>query len=223
MAEPPPKRQKLTDLTSKPSIIGFSFDIGDSVTLVVGPEKREMLVQANVLERGSGFFKAALKKEWLEGQTHRITLPDDTHQAMTDYLNFAYCSRLPSSHFLTRAACIASPLAYASLATLYVMGERLIDSRLKNGVILEWLRLLYLCGIPAGVPGMDAINIIYEGTTPGDSARRFLADMYANYSLSSWLDDDDCNSEFVLDLAKEAINRRTPHNMRTLVDIDYMV
>lgn len=66
----------------------INFDKGDSVTLIVGPEKHELLVHANYIVRSSKFFKTALKKEWREGQTRTISLPNDEYEPVTDYMRF---------------------------------------------------------------------------------------------------------------------------------------
>lgn len=62
------------------SSLGFaapsSFDKTDLVTLLVGPNEHEIAVYGIFLTRSSEFFKAALKKEWVEGQTRVIKLPE---------------------------------------------------------------------------------------------------------------------------------------------------
>jgi hypothetical protein len=45
------------------------------VTLLVGPEEEKMVVHESYLSQDSAFFKAALKKQWTEGQARVIKLP----------------------------------------------------------------------------------------------------------------------------------------------------
>jgi hypothetical protein len=55
------------------------FDKDKAVTLVVGeePGKYELLVHAGRIFANSEFFKTALKREWLEGQTRTINITAD--------------------------------------------------------------------------------------------------------------------------------------------------
>jgi hypothetical protein len=47
----------------------YDFNLNDTVILLVGPEEQKMLVHAHQITVHSEFFAAALKKEWVEGQT----------------------------------------------------------------------------------------------------------------------------------------------------------
>jgi hypothetical protein len=95
MTEPNAKRRK----TKAPSLQSASatahFDKEDAITLLVGPEKRELLAHADYIAFSSDFFKAALKKEWLEGQTRTVPLPVESYEDMTTYLKYIYSAQLP--------------------------------------------------------------------------------------------------------------------------------
>ena len=75
----------------------FDFSSQDAVTLVVGAEQKELLVHGTYLTRESEFFKAALKKEWVEGQTRHITLPEEDPKIMCHYLTYVYHQKLSKS------------------------------------------------------------------------------------------------------------------------------
>jgi hypothetical protein len=49
-----------------------SFHPSTMVTLLVGPDEQEMTVHGDRLACNSAYFKAALRDEWLEGQTRVI-------------------------------------------------------------------------------------------------------------------------------------------------------
>jgi hypothetical protein len=73
----------------------FSFRKDDLVTILVGPGEEEFAVHEHVVTRSSEFFKAAMKKEWTEGQARIIKLPEETHvQNFIHYLNFTYREQL---------------------------------------------------------------------------------------------------------------------------------
>lgn len=60
----------------------YDFNPDDTVILLVGPEEQKMLVQIPQITAHSEFFSAALKKEWVEGQTRQIMLPEEEPEIM---------------------------------------------------------------------------------------------------------------------------------------------
>jgi hypothetical protein len=52
------------------------------------------------------------------------------------------------------------------------------------------------------------INTIYSGTVTSSPARRLIVDLYAEHSAASWFNEDEYNSEFLLDLKKELLTRK---------------
>lgn len=45
----------------------------------------------------SEFFKAAMKKEWAEGQTRTVSFPDDDPDDFAHYLDWMYFGNFPTS------------------------------------------------------------------------------------------------------------------------------
>jgi hypothetical protein len=70
------------------------------VTLLVGPEEEKMVVHETQLSRDSAFFKAALKKQWTEGRTRIIKLPEESLEPMQHYIQYVYSGSVPT-HSLT--------------------------------------------------------------------------------------------------------------------------
>jgi hypothetical protein len=189
------------------------FDKGDSVTLIVGPEKRELLVHANYIARNSAFFKTALKKEWREGQTRTINLPTYDYETMTSYLKFVYGIQLSveveSDQLRTCREPTADQLknlqaAYLSFAKLYVLGCRLMDNTFKDAAITRIFKLFQTYNTWSTAdslfsPGPVSVNTIYDETLESDPARRLMVDMYMLHpqDLSSEYD-----AGFLLDLAQ---------------------
>jgi hypothetical protein len=183
----------------------MQFDKGEAVTLIVGEEKHEMLVHANHISKNSEFFRAALKKEWLEGQTRTINLPEDNPKTVTHYLNFTYCGRMPaepSDEDEDSSADWPSPTllrTHKYLADLYTLGVRLLDDAVRNAVIKQVLQIQKILGQE---PGQDSIDIIYQGTSEGDPARRLMVDIYLSWANSDCLDKE-ADPAFLFDVAKE--------------------
>jgi hypothetical protein len=195
----------MTPSSSQSAPAASNFDKGDSVTLIIGPEKQELLVHANYIERTSEFFRTALKKEWLKGQTRTISLPIDKYETMTTYLRFVCGAQIPIEFDFhqPRGTPIADRLhaceaAYVSYAKLYVVGSRLMDKTFKNAVVTKMFDLFDDCYGELSL-GPDPVNMIYNGTRRADPARLLVVDMQMEHSgfLSSEFD-----SRFLLDLAQ---------------------
>jgi hypothetical protein len=176
----------------------FMFDQTDVVTLHVGPTDHVMIAHASYITHNSDFFKAALKKEWLEGQTRVIKLPDDRPDVVSHYLYYTYSKALPS-------APDSDPIDdgnfernrfFKLLAEIYVLGERLQDQSIRTAVIestvASWDYRLLITG-PA--------DIIYRGTTAGSPARRLMVDLFLAYGDECELDDR-CEPDFLCDVAR---------------------
>jgi hypothetical protein len=71
----------------------YSHD--DLVTLLVGPDEQKMVAFGHQLSKNSEFFKSALKKQWVEGQTRVIRLPDEDARIVEEYLDFVSGGVLP--------------------------------------------------------------------------------------------------------------------------------
>ena len=175
-----PKKRKMAH-SPQTVALPTHFDKGDSVTLIVGPEKHELLVHANYIVRSSKFFKTALKKEWREGQTRKISLPTDDYETVTDYMRFIYSDKFPGPQTENLTQASTSHFAaqrFIPLAKLYVLGHRMMDDAVKKAVIRELHRISTQCHCGTCFPGCETVNIIYDGTMEGDPVRSLLIDIY---------------------------------------------
>jgi hypothetical protein len=183
----------------------MNFDKSEAVTLIVGSDKDELLVHADQISKNSAFFKAALKKEWLEGQTRTINLPVEEEWNVTHYLRFAYIGELPTASIeKTMLAGSHHNLEYHKLAQLYTLGKRLMDDVVQDAVIFEFIRLHGI--LDGAVPSHETINIIYQGTVDGDLARILLVDMYVKWATSDCLAYE-TDPSFLWDLAHSHLTK----------------
>lgn len=60
----------------------------------VGPQNHSFSVHHALLSKTSEFFKAALKKEWTEGQKRVIDLPEDDSDTVYTYIQWLYCGKI---------------------------------------------------------------------------------------------------------------------------------
>jgi hypothetical protein len=184
--------------------IKCSFDQDDAVTLHVGHDEHAILTHGNFISRRSDFFKAALKKEWTEGQTRIIKLPDEEPQVVTHYLSYTYSKCLPTDIFTTDFLGTfpdESDEYYQLLAELYVLGERLLDETIRGALIKEILRLAKLKDKESKhyYAKGEAVNIIYRGTTAGSPARHLMVNFHVVNGTTKWFDSS-CEAGFVLDV-----------------------
>lgn len=209
----------------------FSLREDDLVTLLVGSDEHKFVVHESCLTRSSEFFKAAMKKEWVEGQTRTIKLPEEDHpEAFAHYLNFAYHKKLPTESIEIRSNEGFSGGTYSELGRIYVIGERMLDKAVQNAIAREFIRLANLrsSNNKGEIPGPSCIDIIYKGTTSGSPMRHMMADFYVTQGLSTWPYHVH-HHEFLGDLAQQLqtkiIGQTTVRDfrLRNLIAGDYFV
>jgi hypothetical protein len=179
-----------------------TYDKDDTITLIVGPEKHEMTAYGGYLSK-SQFFQAALKKEWTEGQTRTIKLLEEKPAVVAQYLDFVLNEGLPTRFTKND---YREGAVYDLLGELYGLGERILDSPLRNAIIHEIVRFTTVGGYPRCYPQDDAINTIYECTTNGSPARRLLVFWFITNGKENWVTDD-LHPEFLRDVAKASISQ----------------
>lgn len=188
----------------------LDFNADNTVTLLAGPDKVKSTVHGPYLARASKFFDTALEKEWLEGRTQVIELPEETLASVAYYLQYIYAQQLPTAGYTppTFSNEHKSP-AFVLLAELYVLGERRLDSTFRNAILQEMIRLEVLDAGTHAHPGTDAINIIYQGTLSLSPARRLMVDMSANSSAIKFVTRDS-DPAFLYELAQALLARSSP-------------
>jgi hypothetical protein len=170
-----------------------------------------MLVHGTYLVHDSEFFSAALKKEWLEGKSRIIQLPEECTDTVAHYVTFTYLEKLPTSDMNPLAwqkYAELEPVHQASfdncfnlLVRLYVCGEKFLNRAIQRAVIKELFRhMAHDKNESWGLESAD-INIMYCGTPEGSPGRRFLVDWHIRKGSEKWLDSD-LDPAFVLDIAK---------------------
>jgi hypothetical protein len=178
-----------------------NYDKADMVTLLVGPEEHQLLAHKSYLSQHSDFFKAALKREWIEGQTRTVKLPDEQPDIVAQYLDYCYSKGLPTTS--KSSLDPAQGLVYEVLTELFALGERLLDSNIRNAIINEIIRFTN-SGTLGGLyyPGARAVNNIYNCTTSASPARRLMVELYVTAGKKDWFTDE-LHPAFLMDLGKE--------------------
>lgn len=190
----------------------FSLQEDDVVTLLVGPDEQKFVVHESCIARNSDFFKAALKKEWAEGQTRIVKLPEETcSETFAHYLNFAYHEKLPTQGITAVAGKENLEVPYDALGKIYVIGERMLDRSIRNAIVREFVRLLTIRspdGTTMWIPGQTCINPIYDGTSIGYPMRRMMLDIVIAYGHAGGLFKG-LHPEFLEELAPKMLEKIT--------------
>jgi hypothetical protein len=195
-------------LQSSESPSRTKYTRADLVTLLVGPEEQELLAFGHQLSENSDFFKSALKKEWADGQTRTIRLPEDETQTVEQYLDFVRSQVLPTKT-IELANHLRDTDSYVTIFRLYTFGERVLNTSIRNAVIEETLRLRdildgdSMCWLPSD----DSVEVIYEGTPEGSAVRRLLVDIQVAHGYRQALDSGDLNLAYLSDLARSYSER----------------
>ena len=209
----------------------FSFAQEDTVVLVVGPEKKSLVAHESHLNLNTDFFKTALKKEWVEGQTRVINLPGDDTETVTSYLTFTYGSGLPTATLKAVPAGGPGPKSWISLVKLYILGERLLDTSLRNAVIKEIARMSSLAD-GKGVTyfmGRSISSMCYDGTPTGSPLRRMVVDKHISAGRQDWISHEQDHPVFLAELSQALLAKvaaRQPYAefvCRQLKAEDYLI
>jgi hypothetical protein len=143
------------------------FHPDNLVTLLIGQEEEKMVVCEAYLFRDSAFFRTALKKQWSEGQSRVIKLPEETTVHMEHYVEYVFSGKLPTHDVAAKITFSHEPYRRAELlASLYVLGERMMNPKYQNDVIKELFRLRHFETITGprmftSFTGASPVNIIY--------------------------------------------------------------
>lgn len=174
---------------------------GDIVAIHVGNTPETLLhVHSTALSKSSEFFKNALKPEWRTDHTKPIDMSDVDPAIFEGYCGWLYTGKIMHRE---------NDQAHTYLASLYVLGERLIDVTLQNSVVAAMIRRGETLEVyPANPP----VRIIYAGTPTGSPARRLLVDFWVFNVSPAWKGLDDLTkhtcSDFVNDLLPKLVEQR---------------
>lgn len=206
-----------------PTMSSTRYTSDDQITLLVGEREEKLIVSGHILSVHSDFFNAALKKEWKEGQSRLIKLPEVEYKTVLRYVDFIYGQGLHTKSIdsFDSERFKINPPCFGELADLYLFGERTLDAHVRNAIIRELIRLIslnYHEGRFYG-PAEESVNKVF-GETPAQSPlRRFLVDLQVKW-CSDLLEDEEISlhPEYILAVAQSYCS-----NVRKLVPYDEWV
>ena len=164
----------------------------------------EFCVPRTLLRSSSKFLQAATKPEWdaLRDNQHTVFIVSSP-DTFKSYIHWLF------NGTISRASADTVPLQHDHpfLATLYVLGEELMDPVFKKAVLETIIHIAVVDDVfPSGI----AVRTIYEGTSEGSPARELLASYCAHRACGDiWLVYmDQYPEEALRDVLKKIINNR---------------
>jgi hypothetical protein len=154
---------------------------------VVGAGGEEFKVHEELLCNNSSFFASASKKEWLENQKHRISLPDDDPRIVDLYLQWIYSGRI-----FSRQSTDGGPgdgKEFDLLIDGFVFGEKVQNGDFKDAVVDALIESFAVTDKKGQrwCPATPWVDRAYAGTPEGSPLRRLLVAIYVIHGTKTWL------------------------------------
>lgn len=164
---------------------------GQTFTLRVGANAgavEEFSVHEVVLKETSGFFQAAVKKEWKEGSQRIIDMPEDTPEVVSVYVDWLYSDRIyPKTGELPVDAGTHGAES-EHLAKLYVFGEKIQDDCFCDAVVTALTKHIDRKTSSGRFgPSNEAVKVMMEGTARNSPGRRLMLELLAKCVSGQWI------------------------------------
>ncbi|KAF2679134.1 hypothetical protein K458DRAFT_408387 [Lentithecium fluviatile CBS 122367] len=180
----------------------------------VFPEQDTYYVHQNLITARSEFFKRATNGQWQESNERTVYLSGDKPSIFELYLNLVYTGNLATEDYSENNVPVHE---YAALAKVYVLAEKLQDTKAKD-FVLEAILLTFRATVYFILqrPPIEAIRIIYEGTPDTSLARKLMVDLYTEHGEQDWLEgESDIPHEFLYDITMRLFLQRTHQTIKS--------
>jgi hypothetical protein len=146
-----------------------------------GSLQREFVINGDVASRAE-FFRRAMNGCWVEAEDRVIHMPEDDPEKMHLYLHFLYTNELSARVVDTTRDGFKTQMRqyYLQLMQVYVLAEKLQDTRTKNALVHKVFDAVYLHEEDERwyLPSSAAVAYLYENTLEGNSMRKLVAAFY---------------------------------------------
>lgn len=161
--------------------------MGDTFKLIIGAEKKEVMVHKEYLIRTSDFFKACCDgHDWKESMTKTVELPDEDVERFQDYLHWLYTSELFGTEGVE--AEIGTPRPengqerrdlshqfYGIYERLAVLADQFGDQVFENAVVDKIIEAKQVFKVS---PASRIVREVYAALPESSSLRKLLVDSY---------------------------------------------
>lgn len=161
------------------------LDLTESFKLIIGADKREVVVHKHMLIRTSDFFKACCSgHNWKENSTKIIELPEDDYETLSVYLDWLYTGEVVATDEDATDEGRGNPKwqsasgLHAVLVKLAILADRLLDLKFGNIIADEYTLSIRTCGWG---PEPKQVALVYEKLPPSSPMRRLMVDWYRSH------------------------------------------
>lgn len=209
----------------------YRYDLEDTFEVIVGKptaQTKRFTLHTNVFTGRSGVL-AALHGSEADDQAKPADLKGEDPELFQAYLNCVYCGPETLEQWAdsSEAETSAKPegstpdekrtirdekqakadLVFEKLVGLYLLAERLVDSKTDNMVVAEIIRASRVLGC---IPTQGLITLAYASTAKGNPLRKLIRDYWICESASTRTDPErlraaDFPSECMQDIAIEML------------------
>ncbi|KAF2764053.1 hypothetical protein EJ03DRAFT_386221 [Teratosphaeria nubilosa] len=165
---------------AKSKLLSFS----DVFTVLAGEDEKPFLLHGSVICNHSSFFRAACNREFKENAERIIRLPEVEPDAFSMYAQWAYSGEIVVVNGAQTPDETNSEVHCDSLAELYLVGDVLGDTLLRNTVVD---RIRKNCSRLKRGPSNTCVNLAYSSTPENSALRRLVVDWHAREVASDWL------------------------------------
>lgn len=171
------------------------------VTINVGSVPTAATTHEDRLCQSSDYFKAALSKDWVEGQKREVNFEDKDVGSVISYIDWLYADRLPED-----IPGLINGLFWVELAHLYIFGEYVQDAHFCNAVLSMMIDCIDRTRFPIAA---EATKVIYDGTVAGSPLQRFVAYVYAHDAAKQWfMGEQEYPNKFLMNVAAQLAKSR---------------
>lgn len=186
-------------------------DVGSDVHIIVGPEKREFMINEQLICDACPYFWNAFKGAFLEAETKTISLPDEASERFEDLIRWLYNDGFPSPNE-----------TWKKLSTIWIFADQYQIDKLQNDVVDSLYRKFASRDQGINI-SYETLDYIVENTSHMRPLRRLFADMLANgislQQLPSRL--SQIPADFLEDMVlamKRAVSANGPTNIALLTN-----
>jgi hypothetical protein len=143
------------------------------------PRQQSFDVHVALLTARSPFFKRALNGNWAEAIERVVNLPEDDPKAFEMYVHLLYTGTIATEQ--TAGTGLEKwGEECSSLATLFVLAEKLQDLETKNVTLRDFVVTMMRYGYLR--PPINVVRTLYTGTPTESFARKAVVDAFSVWS-----------------------------------------
>jgi len=185
------------------------------VVFLVGTQApKRFTVHEDIVKASSEFVRLALRGEWKEASTRRVSLPDDEPDVFSVYQQWLYNGLIH-----TILGFVLEPDdEYELLVKAYIFGEKIVDVAFKNSVVDAITEKVNQFGLNTRLT-----SLVFDDTAPASPLRRLWLDVYYHLGKVEWLEPsfagDAISAEFMIEFSRYQMQKRTSPSSSDMLDL----